>query len=98
MEQITLLTKAETAELLRVSESTVERLIRAGKLPCYKINRQCTRIDRAEALAYLRSRMSNAAALRATRPAGPKDLRRPRAGTHGYKPGDIVADPHIFDE
>ena len=48
MGQIDLLTKEETAELLAVSETTVERLIAAGHLPAYRIGRAITRIDRAD--------------------------------------------------
>ena len=43
MEKLELLTKAEVAELLTVSETTVERMIAAGQLPAYRIARAVTR-------------------------------------------------------
>ena len=96
MEQITLLTKAEAAQLLNVSETTVERLISGGRLPVYRISRACTRLDRADVLAYIRSRRSKAADLRSRRVVGPKDLRamsRRPGGPSGYEPGMKVVDP-----
>lgn len=94
MEQITLLTKAEAAQLLNVSETTVERLINSGQLPVYRISRACTRLDRADVLAYIQSRRSKAADLRQRRVVGPKDIRaRQQAGPSGYRPGMKVVDP-----
>lgn len=98
MEQITLLTKAEAAELLHVSETTVNRLLAARKLPCYRINKQCVRLDRRAVLDYLESRQISAASLRQTRVIGPKDLRRSdpreRVRGSGYYPGMKVVDPN----
>ncbi|MBQ2633442.1 MAG: helix-turn-helix domain-containing protein [Oscillospiraceae bacterium] len=93
MEKLNLLTKAEVAEILSVSEDTVERMIRAGQLPAYRIARACTRIDARDVEEYLAARRVKVAALRQTRIVGPKDLRRQRAIRDlpcPYKPGDKV--------
>lgn len=96
-EKIELLTKAEVAQMLTVSEDTVERLIRGGQLPAYRIAKTCTRIDRADALAYLASRRVKAASLRksAVTMAAINRQRRIRELPCSYKPGDKVVDPNV---
>lgn len=89
-----LMTKAQVAELLAVSETTVERLIRGGQLRAYRIGPHCTRLDREEVLRYVRSReIKVAAARRSVRVLGPKDLRRGGVDNSGYYPGMKVVDP-----
>ncbi len=95
MDRIEFLTKAECAEILQVSETTVERMIASGQLPAYRISRAVTRINKADLMAYLAQRQIKAAALR--RSAGVKDLRkrkRMEARPCGYIPGMKVVDPH----
>lgn len=95
-EKIELLTKAEAAEILAVSEDTVERLIRGGQLPAYRIAKTCTRISREDLLEYLDSRRVKAAALRKTAVsmAAVNRQRRARELPCGYKPGMKVVDPN----
>lgn len=51
-----LLTRRGVAELLSISESSVDRLWRAGSLPePLRIGERCLRWDRAELLAALRA-------------------------------------------
>jgi len=93
MDQLKLYTKAEVAERLAVSEKTVDRMIAAGQLPVYRINKCCTRISEPDLQEYLDSRRRKVAALRQTRPVGPKELRTRRyveALPCPYKPGDKV--------
>lgn len=95
-EKIELLTKSEAAEILAVSEDTVERLIRGGQLPAYRIAKTCTRISREDLLVYLDSRRVKAAALRKTgvSMAAVNRQRRARELPCGYKPGMKVVDPN----
>lgn len=89
MSTLNLLTKAEAAELLHVSETTVERLIQGGQLPAYRIARAVTRIDEADVLAYLESRKTKVRGLQ-SRPVKMAELKRRRAATvndSGYYPG-----------
>ena len=51
-----LITRAQAAELLTVSEDTIDRLVKAGQLPAYKISPKITRFDRADVEEYLASR------------------------------------------
>ena len=91
---ITLLTKAGAAEILRVSEWTVENLIRNGQLPAYKIAKTCTRIDEADLEAYIESRRRRIAKLREI---SMKDVKRQMAINSlpcSYKPGMKVVDPN----
>lgn len=95
MERVELMTKAEAAELLRVSESTVEALIRSGQLPAYRIARACTRIDRADALAYLETRKVKIRSLQKV--SSIKDIKRRQRIERmpsGYTPGMKVVDPY----
>lgn len=98
-QRMNLLTKAEAAEILRVSERTVEMLISNGQLPAYRIAKTCTRIDEADLDAYIDSRRTRFAQLRQIRVTGPKDLRRKReaqelAAKAVYVPGMKVVDPN----
>jgi excisionase family DNA binding protein len=54
MTQPILLTKRETAAILRVSISTIERMLRRGDLPYVKMN-HATRILRRDVDAYIES-------------------------------------------
>lgn len=94
MGQIELLTKEEAAELLAVSETTVERLIAAGHLPAYRIGRAITRIDRADVLAYLESRRIRVHGIQSK--VTMKEIKRQRRIRElpcGYVPGMKVVDP-----
>lgn len=85
---IDLLTKAEVAKILTVSEDTVDNLIRGGLLPVYRIAPKVTRIDRADVMAYLESRKRRLAALdRKTRVKLPQEIRRGGVNNSGYTPG-----------
>ena len=85
---IDLLTKAEVAKILTVSEDTVDNLIRGGLLPVYRITPKVTRIDRADVMAYLESRKRRLAALdRKTRVKLPQEIRRGGVNNSGYTPG-----------
>lgn len=91
---IELLTKAEAAEVLRVSEDTLEALIKSGQLPAYKIAKTCTRIDREDLMAYLAARQIKVAALQKSRVTA-KELRRQKRIRElpcGYTPGMKVVD------
>jgi excisionase family DNA binding protein len=48
-----LLTRAEAAEFLNVSESTVYRLVRGGELPAYRVSHSI-RISQVALEVYLR--------------------------------------------
>jgi excisionase family DNA binding protein len=61
-----LLTRAEVAQYLRVSERTVSRLIRAGQLPAVRIGR-AVRIRHSDLLEMLNEKPSNSAGLGACR-------------------------------
>ena len=50
-----LLTIRETAAILRVSMSTIDRMLRRGELPHVKMN-YATRILRRDVVAYIESR------------------------------------------
>lgn len=94
MEKIEFITKAEAAEILRVSETTVERLIASGQLPAYRIARACTRIDKADLLEYVRGRAAKTSALQKKTRARRPSQTRYAAGDHVYKPGMKVVDPY----
>ena len=92
-EKIELITKAEAAEILTVCEDTVEKLIKTGQLPAYRIAKTCTRLDRADVMDYLASRRIKAANLRksAVSMAAINRQRRAREMPSGYYPGMEVA-------
>ena len=95
MSTLNLLTKAEAAEILHVSETTVERLIQGGQLPAYRIARAVTRISKADLLAYLEDRKIKVRSLQ--RISSIKDINRQRRIAElpcGYVPGMKVVDPH----
>lgn len=58
-----LLTKDQAAQLLTVSVDTLDRLIRAGLLPVYRISAGITRLDREDVEAYMESRRQRATAI-----------------------------------
>ena len=84
-----LLTRAQAAELLTVSEDTVSRLIASGQLPAYRISPRVIRLDKADVLAYMESRRQRAMAL--VKPKGrTRPSREPNRGgvnNSGYYPG-----------
>ena len=81
-----LITRAQAAELLTVSEDTIDRL-KAGQLPAYKISPKITRFDRADVEEYLASRYVKAKELqRKTRVRRPSEFRG-GVNNSGYYPG-----------
>ena len=95
MEQIELLTKAEAAKLLAISEDTLESLIRGGQISAYRIAKTCTRLDRRDVMEYLESRKIRAAALRRSQVKA-RDIKarqRVNAMPSGYVPGMKVVEP-----
>ena len=94
--EIDLITKAEAAQILTVSEKTVEKLIASGMLPAYRISRNCVRLRRSEVLAYVEERLIKVERLRKEKikSYGVKDYKRQKAiealGS-GYYPGMEVA-------
>lgn len=90
-----LITRAEAAEILTVSEKTVKKLIAAGKLPAYRISPSCTRLRRSEVLAYVESALVRAPGAAPTvKLSTMKDIKRRReleALGSGYYPGMVVA-------
>ena len=69
-----LITKKEAAELLKISETSLSRLIAKGALPAYRVGARLIRIDRADVLKYMQSRViapqRKAATVPARRPCG----------------------------
>ncbi len=85
---VELITRAQAAELLTVSEDTVDRLVKAGQLPAYKISPKITRFDRADVEEYLASRYVKAKELqRKTRVRRPNEFRG-GVNNSGYYPAD----------
>ena len=96
MDRLVLLKKSEAAEILHVSEATVERLIAGGQLPAYRIAKAVTRISEADVYDYLESRRVKAARLQG-RPASIKDVKRRQRISElpcPYVPGMKVVDPN----
>ena len=90
---VELITRAQAAELLTVSEDTIDRLVKAGKLPAYRITPKCTRFDRADVEEYLTSRYVKAKELqRKTRVRRPNEFRG-GINKSGYYPGMEVVKP-----
>lgn len=84
---VELITRAQAAELLTVSEDTIDRLVKAGKLPAYRITPKCTRFDRADVEEYLQSRYVQTKELqRKTRVRRPQEYRG-GINNSGYYPG-----------
>lgn len=82
-----LITRAQAAELLTVSEDTIDRLVKAGKLPAYKISPKITRFSREDVEEYLASRYVKAKELqRKTRVRRPNEFRG-GVNNSGYFPG-----------
>lgn len=88
-----LITRAQAAELLTVSEDTIDRLVKSGQLPAYKISPKITRFDRADVEEYLASRYVKVEALK--RQTRVKKCREFRGGINnsGYYPGMEVVKP-----
>ena len=59
-----LITRAEAAKMLTVSEDTVDHLVKSGQLPAYKITRCITRFDRADIEDYIAARYLKVEALK----------------------------------
>ena len=84
---VELITRAEAAELLTVSEDTIDRLVKAGQLPAYRITPKITRFDRADVEEYLQSKYVKAKELqRKTRVRRPNEFRG-GVNNSGYYPG-----------
>ena len=71
---VELITRAQAAELLTVSEDTIDRLVKAGQLPAYKISPKITRYVKAKELQ------------RKTRVRRPNEFRG-GVNNSGYYPG-----------
>ena len=86
---IELITKAEAAKMLTVSEDTLDRLIRAGMLPVYRISAGITRLDRADVAAYMESRRQRATAIgrKSNKVKMVPEVYRGGKNNSGYVPG-----------
>lgn len=86
---IELITKAEAARMLTVSEDTLDRLIRAGMLPVYRISAGITRLDREDVAAYMESRRQRATAIgrKSTKVKMVPEVYRGGKNNSGYVPG-----------
>lgn len=93
-QRLNLLTKAEAAEILRVSEWTVDQLVRSGQIPSYKIAKTCTRISEEELLAYAESRKTRFKELQKLYMRDVKAKQRINSLPCSYTPGMKVVDPH----
>jgi excisionase family DNA binding protein len=89
MNMIELITKAEAARLLTVSEDTLDRLIRAGMLPVYRISAGITRLDREDVAAYMESRRQRATAIgrKSNKVKMAPEVYRGGKNNSGYVPG-----------
>ena len=76
-----LITKTQAAELLTISESSLQRLIQRGALPAYKVGTRIVRLDRADVEAYVKAHQ--------TRVVQPKRRATVEPGVRpcGYVPG-----------
>lgn len=86
---IELITKAEAARMLTVSEDTLDRLIRAGMLPVYRISAGITRLDREDVAAYMESRRQRATAIgrKSNKVKMAPEVYRGGKNNSGYVPG-----------
>lgn len=50
-----MLTKDEAAQFLGISRDTLDEIIKAGRLPFYRIGKQIIRIHREDLVAYVES-------------------------------------------
>lgn len=84
-----LLTKDQAAQLLTVSVDTLDRLIRAGLLPVYRISAGITRLDRADVLVYMESRRQRATAIgrKSNKVKMAPEVYRGGKNNSGYIPG-----------
>lgn len=51
-----LIKKAEACAMLGISMNTLDKLIREGRLPAYRVTDHAIRLDRADVTGYLESR------------------------------------------
>ena len=51
-----LIKKAEARTMLGISMNTLDKLIREGRLPAYRVTDHAIRLDRADVIGYLESR------------------------------------------
>ena len=51
-----LIKKAEARAMLGISRNTLDKLIREGRLPAYRVTDHAIRLDRADVTGYLESR------------------------------------------
>lgn len=51
-----LIKKAEARAMLGISMNTLDKLIREGRLPAYRVTDHAIRLDRADVTGYLESR------------------------------------------
>lgn len=51
-----LIRKNEACQMLRISMNTLDKLIRSGKLPAYRVTETSVRLAREDVAAYLESR------------------------------------------
>ena len=51
-----LIKKAEARAMLGISMNTLDKLIREGRLPAYRVTDHVIRLDRADVIGYLESR------------------------------------------
>lgn len=69
-----LITKKEAAELLKISESSLNRILAKGTLPSYRVGVRTVRIDRDDIRKYIETRViapqRKAVAVPARRPCG----------------------------
>lgn len=86
---IELITKAEAARMLTVSEDTLDRLIRAGMLPVYRISAGITRLDREDVASYMESRRQRATAIgrKSNKVKMAPEVYRGGKNNSGYVPG-----------
>ena len=86
---IELITKAEAARMLTVSEDTLDRLIRAGMVPVYRISAGITRLDREDVAAYMESRRQRATAIgrKSNKVKMVPEVYRGGKNNSGYTPG-----------
>ena len=88
-----LITKAQAAEMLTVSEDTVDRLVKSGQLVGYRITRNILRFTVEDVEEYLASRRTKAATLAKRKSGRRPDEFRGGINNSGYYPGMQVVKP-----
>ncbi len=68
---MTLITKHEAAEILGVSVRTLERMIRRGVLPAYRIGPKTVRLSPEDIEAYVRGHLVAPQAVKKAEPVRP---------------------------